>query len=156
MNTQTRLEIRAMRWWDIPAIDVIERVLFPHDSWSVEQWWRELATMHNHYWVAETDNRIVGYAGLSVQAPDADVQTIAIDSQFQGHGLGGQLLEVMLNRARELGVRSVFLEVRNDNSAAIALYAKYGFEKISERRNYYPDGTSAIIMRRVQPREQVS
>lgn len=156
MNTQIRLEIRPMRWWDIPAVDALERSLFIHDPWSVEQWWRELATLHNHYWVAESDNRIIGYAGLSVQAPDSDIQTIAIDSEFQGEGLGGQLLEAMIGRSRELGVRSIFLEVRTDNAAAIALYKKYDFEQISERRNYYPDGTSAIIMRRIESSERPS
>lgn len=154
--TPVRTEIRPMRWWDIPTVDSLERKLFPNDPWSVEQWWRELATLHNHYWVAEEDGKLIGYAGLSVQAPDSDVQTIAIDSEVQGQGLGGLLLHEMLNRARELGVRSTFLEVRKDNAPAIALYSKAGFEQISERRNYYPDGSSAAIMRRIEPRENPS
>lgn len=154
--TPVRPEIRPMRWWDIPTVDSLERKLFPNDPWSIEQWWRELATLHNHYWVAEEDRKIIGYAGLSVQAPDSDVQTIAIDSEVQGQGLGALLLHEMLNRARELGVRSTFLEVRTDNTPAIALYSKAGFERISERRNYYPDGSSATIMRRIEPSEKSS
>lgn len=154
--TRTRPEFRSMRWWDIPAVDSLEHSLFPNDPWSVEQWWRELATLHNHYWVVEEDSKIVGYAGLSVQAPDSDIQTIAIDPQSQGRGLGARLLAEMLKRARELGVRSIFLEVRTDNAPAIALYNKAGFERISERCNYYPDGSSATIMRRIEPSEKSS
>lgn len=151
-----RPSIRPMRWWDIPAVDSLERELFPNDPWSVEQWWRELATLHNHYWVAEENSKIIGYAGLSVQAPDSDIQTIAVGTEHQGQGMGVQLLDHMLHRARELGVRSTFLEVRTDNAPAIALYDNAGFERISERRNYYPDGSSATIMRRIEPSEKSS
>ena len=142
--------IKRMRWWDIPAVDMIEETLFPHDHWSVDQWWRELATPHNHYWVGELEDRIIGYAGLSVQSPDADIQTMAIKTSMQGNGYGGQLLDHMLEAAAELSVKQIFLEVREDNTAAIALYVSRGFQKISVRRNYYPDGTTAVIMRREQ------
>ena len=139
-----------MRWWDIPAVDTIEESLFPNDHWSVDQWWRELATPHNHYWVVEHDEQIIGYAGLSVQAPDSDIQTMAIEKSKQGIGYGGQLLDHVLGAAADLSAKQVFLEVREDNTAAIALYASREFENISVRRNYYPDGTTAVIMRRSQ------
>jgi len=142
--------IRRMRWWDIPAVDVIEASLFPSDHWSVDQWWSELATRHNHYWVGEFEGAIMGYAGLSVQSPDADIQTMAIDKSLQGSGYGGQLLDYVLRAAAELAVKQIFLEVREDNAAAIALYSGRDFQKISVRKNYYPDGSTALIMRREQ------
>ncbi len=142
------LTIRRMHWTDIPAVDQRESELFPVDHWSVEQWWRELAAEHNHYWVAQLHDTVIGYCGVSAQAPDADIQTIAIGSEYQGKGLGGQLLDFMLLEAEKLGIRFIFLEVRADNHSAVSLYASRGFTRISERVNYYPDGQTAIIMRR--------
>ncbi len=147
-SQQQVLSIRRMHWTDIPAVDNRESELFPVDHWSVEQWWRELATERNHYWVAQVQDTLIGYCGLSAQTPDADIQTIAIGAEYQGKGLGGKLLDFMLQEAEKLGIRFIFLEVRADNQPAISLYAGRGFIRISERVKYYPDGQTAIIMRR--------
>lgn len=140
--------IRRMYWMDIPQVDQLESELFPTDQWSVEQWWRELAVEHNHYWVAELRGRVIGYCGLSAQIPDADIQTIAICTEHQGGGLGGQLLDSMLKEAEALNIRFIFLEVRADNQPAISLYTSRHFSQISQRVRYYPDGESALVMRR--------
>jgi [ribosomal protein S18]-alanine N-acetyltransferase len=50
--------------------------------------------------------------------------------------------------ASELSIQFIFLEVRADNQAAISLYDSRHFNRISERLKYYPDGETAIIMRR--------
>ena len=147
MTTST-IVIRPMRWWDITAIDKLERVLFPHDAWSTDQWWRELAQLHNHYFVTETAGVLSGYAGLSVSGGDADIQTIAVGELFQGQGIGRQLLAHVVALSVELKVTFIFLEVRDDNPAALSLYSSFGFKEISKRVNYYPDGTDALILRR--------
>jgi ribosomal-protein-alanine N-acetyltransferase len=142
------IEIRPMRWWDIAEIDKLERDLFPHDSWSTDQWWRELAQPHNHYVVYESSGVISGYAGLSVSGSDADIQTIAVGESFQGQGIGRHLLGHLVDLSVELKVTFIFLEVRDDNSAALSLYSLFGFKEISKRVNYYPDGTDALVLRR--------
>lgn len=142
------IEIRPLRWWDIPEIDKLERDLFPHDAWSTDQWWRELAQPHNHYVVCECSGVLCGYAGLSVAGSDADIQTIAVGEQFQGHGIGRKLLGHLVDLSVELGVIFIFLEVRENNSAALSLYSLFGFKEISKRVNYYPDGTDALVLRR--------
>lgn len=142
------IEIRSMRWWDISAIDALERDLFTHDAWSTDQWWRELAQLHNHYVVVESGDVISGYAGLSVSGSDADIQTIAVGESFQGQGIGRKLLNHLVALSVELKVYFIFLEVRDDNSAALCLYSSFGFKEISKRVSYYPDGTDALILRR--------
>lgn len=139
--------IRSMRWWDIAAVHDIEKSCFPADSWSVDQFWRELAGPTRDYAVADSGGMVVGYAGISSIAPDSDLQTLAVAPQFRGGGLGKQLLGSMLERARERGATSMILEVRADNTAAQKLYVTAGFETIATRTRYYPDGSDALIMR---------
>lgn len=137
-----------MRWWDIAVVDPLEQTLFPQDPWSIDQWWRELAQLHNHYFVVETAGKLCGYAGLSVSGCDADIQTIAIADSFQGKGIGRKLLDQLLDRSRELDVTFIFLEVRSDNTSALSMYASFGFLEISKRAKYYADGADALILRR--------
>ena len=137
-----------MRWWDIDVVDPLEQELFPLDPWSIDQWWRELAQLHNHYFVVESAGELCGYAGLSISGSDADIQTIAIADSFQGKGIGRKLLNQLVARSREFGVTYLFLEVRSDNTSALSMYSSFGFAEISKRAKYYPDGTDAVILRR--------
>ncbi|MCF8539577.1 MAG: GNAT family N-acetyltransferase, partial [Candidatus Nanopelagicales bacterium] len=88
---------------------------------------------------------------VSIQRPDADIQTMAIAPSVQGRGVGGLLLDTVIEHSREQGVRHIFLVVREDNVPALALYRRRGFEQISIRHHYYPDSMAAVVMRRTDP-----
>ena len=141
-------ELRPMRWWDIDAALAIERELFP-DAWSDETFWAELARVPEtrHYLVADDDGAIVGYAGLMTVGRQADVQTVAVAPDRQGQNLGATLLRAIVDEATARGCTEVLLEVRVDNEAALHLYDKVGFERISVRRGYYPGGVDGLVMR---------
>src|SRR5687767_7095078 len=97
----TAVTLRRFRWWDIPAVAVLERDLFAADPWSEGSFWSELAGVPatRHYLVAEQDGGLIGYAGLSATRDEADVYTIGVHPRFQGAGLGRQLLEALLVEA---------------------------------------------------------
>ena len=140
--------LRPMRWWDIDAALVIEQELFP-DAWSVETFWAELARVPEtrHYLVADDDGVVVGYAGLMTVGRQADVQTVAVAPDQQGHHVGGSLLRAIVDEATSRGCTELLLEVRVDNEPALHLYEKAGFERISVRRGYYPGGVDGLVMR---------
>jgi ribosomal-protein-alanine N-acetyltransferase len=143
--------IRAMHWSDIERVHALESEVFTVDPWSVEQFWSEMAQPTRSYVVdvvsRADDEVLLGYAGLFTLAPDADLQTIAVSPLAHGQGIGTRLLESLLDQARAAGCRQLMLEVRSDNTAAIAMYARFGFEQISVRRDYYAPSVDALIMR---------
>ena len=144
------MSVRAATAGDLADIMAIERASFRGDAWSESLMSAELVSPHNHYVVAEEAGRIVGYAGLRAPAggTDADVQTIALDAGARGRGRGRALLHALLDEAANRRVREVFLDVRDDNPVAQALYVSEGFAEIGRRPDYYPDGpTDAIVMR---------
>lgn len=143
----TAVDVRPMRWPDIEAVHRLEAELFTVDPWSVEQFWSELAQPTRAYAVAVDGERVIGYAGAFLLAPDSDVQTIAVSPRDQGRGVGAVLLTWLIDRAVAEGCRQMLLEVRSDNSPAIAMYERFGFERISVRRDYYERGVDAVIMR---------
>jgi ribosomal-protein-alanine N-acetyltransferase len=84
-----------------------------------------------------------GFIMSRLTPPDAEVLTVAVDPARRGTGLGRALLERHLLNLERGGARLVFLEVADDNPAALALYARAGFQTIGRRENYYqrPDGS---------------
>lgn len=136
-----------MRWWDIEAVHRIETEVFAADPWTREQFWSELAQSTRTYVVATMDADVVGYGGVFCLAPDADVQTIAVDRRAQGHGVGTQVLRELIRIAVSNDCSQLMLEVRSDNIEAIALYERFGFERLSTRPGYYGPGIDAHIMR---------
>lgn len=145
--------LREMRWWDIDPVLELERDLFPEDAWSRGMFWSELAHSRGpgasrRYLVAESEGRIVGYAGLVASGDQGDVQTIAVSRDQQGTGLGRRLLTDLLRAATAFECHEVLLECRVDNVRAQKLYERFGFEPIGFRRGYYqPGNVDALVMR---------
>jgi len=135
---------------DLPEMIEQEALIFGSDAWSPELMVEEVSHPLNHYLVARTEQEgaFAGYAGLRATVDSGDIQTIAVVGDHRGQGLGRTLLRALLDQARERGARDVFLEVRADNPAAIALYESEGFVTLDRRVGYYqPDGVDALVMR---------
>jgi [SSU ribosomal protein S18P]-alanine acetyltransferase (EC 2.3.1.128) len=144
------MTLRAAEAADLVAIMDLERASFPTDAWSEPMMAAEIASPHGRYLVDVEGGRVVGYGGVrAVQgAADADIQTIAIAETSRGHGRGRALLRALIGTARERGARDLFLEVRDDNPAAFALYASEGFTEVGRRPRYYqPDDVDAVVMK---------
>ena len=83
------------------------------------------------------EDRVAGYAILSVAAGEAHILNLCVDPEFRALGYGERLLDELLYRARSASVRELFLEVRPSNKAALSLYRKKGFHQVAARPAYY-------------------
>lgn len=139
-----------MRWWHIAALMPVERELFAPEPWSEQLFWSELGQLDTRHYLVALDDRdaIVGYAGLCDYPDEAFVQTLAVARRAQRTGLGSRLLEALLAHAARCRQSRISLEVRADNVAAQALYARHGFVRRGVRRDYYPGGVDALELTR--------
>jgi [ribosomal protein S18]-alanine N-acetyltransferase len=132
----------------------LEKQLFDGDDpWPARAFVAELEAKHIHYVAARADDKLVGYGGIARLGRrrhfEYEIHTIGVDAGYQGQGIGRQLLTALLEYADG---GTVFLEVRTDNGAAIALYESVGFVNVSLRRRYYrASGADAYTMRRDPP-----
>lgn len=129
----------------------LEALLFAGDDpWPATAFLHELDARHTYYLAARTEDKLVGYAGIArlgrIAPYEYEVHTIGVDSAYQGQGIGRRLLTELLEFASD---DAVFLEVRTDNEAAIALYESMGFANVGLRKRYYrASGADAYTMRR--------
>lgn len=82
---------------------------------------------------------IIGFAGMWFAFDEAHVTTIGVDPPHRGRGLGEVLFLAMVDETIARGANWLTLEVRVSNTAAQALYRKYGFTVHGTRRRYYSD-----------------
>ena len=136
--------IRRWTLSDNPTVAKIEQNSFS-DPWTEEMLEQSLSSPAFHGFVLEVDGQVCGYVGL-LCAFDAEITLIAVDGALRRRGYGKQLLDYGVEFARQMGCENVFLEVRQSNVSAKALYQKAGFKSIAVRPRYYADGEDAIVM----------
>lgn len=147
------MKLERLRRKDIKHCVEIEKLLFAEDDpWSAHAFHAELDAGGYYLAAFTTDDVVVGYGGLAIVGSRGDfetsVHTIGVHPDHQQQGTGTALLRALLARADELGA-PVFLEVRTDNDAALALYHRHGFTVVGTRKGYYqPSGADAYTMMR--------
>lgn len=118
---------------------------FPGDRLSGRQFRRHLRSSSAWLGVAEADGRVAGYALLFFRhgARRARLYSITVDPGVRGRGLGKRLLEAAEAAAQMRCATTLSLEVRTDNSVAIQLYERAGFQRFGRYAGYYEDGADA-------------
>ncbi len=114
--------------------------------WTINMFIPELASEYAHYIVGVVDDKVVCYGGFHQSFDEAHIMNIAVKKEFRGCGYGKLLLSHMIAKAKLLGIDKATLEVSVNNVVAFSLYEQYGFATAGIRKNYYSDGSDAIIM----------
>jgi len=139
--------IREMEFGDVEPAAAIEAEgsLTPWDAKGLLTWMLRDDTV---FLVAEEDGEAVGVCGLLLIPWESEVTNVTVKEAFRRKGIGGALLKEAFERAKARGVREAYLEVRESNAPAVALYKKLGFEAVGRRRNYYTEPVEdAILMK---------
>lgn len=118
------------------------------DFWTYKTLNEELNSEFSHFFVARDESdKIVGFAGLKIVLDEADIMNIVVKKDSRNKGIGSLLLEHLISFAKSKNIKTITLEVNEKNTSAIALYKKFGFEKIYIREHYYNNSYDAIIMK---------
>lgn len=135
---------------DLDAIVAIEEAAFS-DPWSPASFAGLLRAPTTHVTVAEDARReIVGYSVLLIAGQDADLANLAVAPRARGQGIGRLLVADVIDRAGRANVEHVYLEVRESNARAIALYEAAGFRAFGRRRRYYRDPVEDARVLRIE------
>lgn len=141
-----QISFRTMNQDDADAVAAIEEKSFAM-PWTRNDFWREAQNELATYIIGELDGKIVAYAGAWVSFNQAEVMSVAVEPELRGQGIGTILFGELIKAVKERGAKSITLEVRPSNTAAIKLYESFGLKSVGRRRGYYIDnGEDALIM----------
>jgi len=118
-------------------------------GWPVGEFESFLADANSPVYVAcDARRRIAGFALIRVVEDESELLTIAVDPKWRGKRVGQALLKAVFDDLLLSPARRMFLEVSEENVAAIRLYQREGFATISSRKGYYPkpDGSQATAL----------
>ena len=142
MNSLVKLEntnnfcFREISLGDLDGIVQIEQAVNPF-PWG-EEALRDTIVSSGHHLMSLREGRAVGFLLSNFVLDEAQLLLIGVSPDWQGVGVGGQLLKELINRSREQFRKLIYLEVRSGNERAIRLYRSLGFIDIGVRRDYYP------------------
>ena len=144
MKRETVFCVRAATPADLPALLALDTGTPTAAHWS-EAAYQQLFAAGRVTIVIEEDH-VQGFIVGRDLGPEWEIENIVIAGSAQGRGLGTRLVRQLLDLARNRGAQAVFLEVRESNRAARALYSKSGFVESGRRKCYYrnPDEDALV------------
>ena len=132
---------------DAKSLLAIERRAFS-DPWTEASFQEALTSAWTFGLVAETGRGVAGYLIGREVAGTGEVLNLAVAPEFRRRGIAGALLETGLAAFRRRKVDEVFLEVRESNRSAQALYLSRGFRAVGQRAAYYRNPKEdALVLR---------
>jgi len=143
-----KLSIRPAKSADLSAMMALEKHAATAAHWSVEQY-EALFRASSPDRVAlliEEESHVQGFVIARAVGEEWEIENMAIAGPARRHGLGTRLLGELLELARSRGAKAVFLEVRESNRAARALYEKWAFLESGSRKRYYKDPVEDAIL----------
>jgi [ribosomal protein S18]-alanine N-acetyltransferase len=146
------IRVRAAKHEDLQRIVEIASRSATAASWNITAYRTLLAaaaSARQIVLVILEDDHVMGFlAGRQVAHDEWEIENVLMSGSARRRGLGSRLLGEFFNLVRERKGSNVFLEVRESNHAARALYEKWAFVEAGRRKNYYQDpAEDALVLR---------
>lgn len=138
--------IELMREKYVEQVAAIEKEVFSL-PWSANSFIDAINNDNAAYLIAREDDIILGYIGAWCVAGEAEITNVCVAPKYRKQGVAKELLKSFIEMARKDNTDIFFLEVRESNAGAIALYEGFGFKNIGLRKNFYERPMeNAIVM----------
>lgn len=138
------ISIETMQTSDLDHLDISKFDNF----WNIDILKDELKSQNSEFVCAKIENKVVGFAGIKIVLDTADIMNIAVKEDYRRQGIATLLLNNILDICNEKNIKTINLEVNEENFSAIRLYQKFGFKENGRRKKYYDNKFDAILMER--------
>tara|TARA_B100000886_G_scaffold331250_1_gene282575 strand:- start:174 stop:614 length:441 start_codon:yes stop_codon:yes gene_type:complete len=113
--------------------------------WSKKQWDNELKKDGIKVIGLLLSNLVIGICVFHVILDEAQINFFVVDQKFRKQGFGSYLMSYLIKQCEILNISKLLLEVSHTNTRAEKFYSRFDFSTVGIRRNYYKDGSDAIL-----------
>ena len=113
--------------------------------WSKKQWANEFKKEGIKVFGLFLSNLVIGICVFHVVFDEAQINFFAVNNLYRKKGFGTYLMNHLIKECKKLNIKKLFLEVSHSNFAAEKFYSRFDFSTVGIRRNYYKDGSDALL-----------
>ena len=128
---------------DLDDILLLENQL-DHERYSGDMIKSSLEGDSYYNLVAKQAGSVIGYISCTIVCDECSLLKIVTHKDCRRRGIAQKLIDSLFQYCKSIHIKTVFLEVRNDNISAIALYKKNGFAIQGIRKKYYGDADAVL------------
>jgi ribosomal-protein-alanine acetyltransferase len=148
----------AIQKAEAPDIEAVYNIEIEESShpWKKSYFLAEISNDISYFFICRDleSGDIAGYIVFWIIEDTLEIHNLAVKEPFKRRGIATALLDFMVTRAQQEKVKEMFLEVRESNQNAVALYKKLGFKPKGRRKYYYNNPPEdALIYSKILPPE---
>jgi ribosomal-protein-alanine N-acetyltransferase len=113
--------------------------------WSKKQWANEFKKKGIKVFGLLISNLVIGICVFHVVLDEAQINFFVVDEKYREKGFGSHLMSYLIKQCKKLKITKLFLEVSHTNVTAERFYNRFNFSTVGIRRNYYKDGSDALL-----------
>ncbi len=113
--------------------------------WSKEQWVNEFKKDGTKIFGLLIENLVIGICVFQVVLDEAQINYFVVNKKFRKKGFGSYLMNYLIKKCEKLNLKKLLLEVSQSNVTAERFYSRFDFFTVGKRKNYYKDGSHALL-----------
>ena len=113
--------------------------------WSKEQWANEFKKDGTKIFGLLIKNLVIGICVFQVVLDEAQINYFVVNQKFRKKGFGSYLMNYLIKKCEKLNLKKILLEVSQGNVIAGRFYSRFDFSTVGIRKNYYKDGSHALL-----------
>ena len=113
--------------------------------WSKKQWTNEFKKEGVKVFGLLNVNILIGICVLHVVLDEAQIHYFVVNQKFRERGFGSYLMSYLIKQCEDSNINKILLEVSQENNTAEKFYDRFDFFTVGMRRNYYKDGSNALL-----------
>jgi len=113
--------------------------------WSKKQWTDEFKKEGSKIFGLLFTNLVIGICVFQVVLDEAQINYFVVGQRFRKKGFGSYLMNHLIIKCEKLNLKKLLLEVSQSNLTAERFYSRFDFYTVGIRKNYYKDGSDAVL-----------
>ena len=113
--------------------------------WSKKQWTNEFKKEDTKIFALSLQNFVIGICVLQFVLDEAHINYFVVNQKYRKRGFGSYFMSNLIKKCKKLSINRLLLEVSQNNLIAEKFYKRFDFHTVGRRKNYYKDGSNALL-----------